>query len=51
MIHGNYEMALYYAEELFKNGFKNRKKVYAKEGISLLRITPEFKELVAKYLD
>ncbi len=47
----NYDMALYYTEELLKNGFKDRDKLYAIEGLSLLRISPEFRELVSKYLD
>lgn len=46
----NYEMALYYAEELFINGFKDRDQLYALEGLSLLRISPEFRALVTEYL-
>ena len=47
---GNYEMALYYTEELLKNGFKDRDRLYDTSGLSTLRITPEFRALVEKYL-
>lgn len=47
---GNYEMGLYYAEQLFKNGFKDKNKLYGTDGLSTLRISPEFRELVRKYL-
>lgn len=42
--------SLFYLEEALKKGFKDRKKLYGLEGTALLRITPEFNELVAKYL-
>jgi hypothetical protein len=37
-------------EELLKNGFKDKTALYSLEHTALLRITPEFNELVAKYL-
>lgn len=43
--------SLFYLEEAFKKGFKDKETLYALEGTALLRITPEFNELVAKYLD
>ena len=42
--------SLFYLEEALKKGFKDREKLYGLEGTALLRITPEFNELVAKYL-
>lgn len=42
--------SLFYLEEAFKKGFKDREKLYTLEGTALLRITPEFNELVSKYL-
>ena len=46
----DYGTALFYLEELLKNGFRDREKLYTLEGTALFRITPEFNELVAKYL-
>ncbi|NER15436.1 hypothetical protein GWK08_18425 [Leptobacterium flavescens] len=46
----NFDMALYYTEELLKNGFKDKDKLYEEQGMSLLRIQPEFIELIRKYL-
>lgn len=46
----DYGMALYYTEELFKNGFTNLQALKETEGTALLRIMPEFKEIVNKYL-
>ncbi|MGB3149982.1 MAG: alpha/beta hydrolase [Maribacter sp.] len=46
----DYGTALFYLEELLKNGFKNKPKLYELENTALLRITPEFNELVEKYL-
>jgi hypothetical protein len=43
--------SLFYLEEVLKKGFKDKEKLYGLEGTALLRITPEFNELVAKYLD
>lgn len=46
----DYGTALFYLEELLKKGYKNRSELYALENTALLRITPEFNELVEKYL-
>ncbi|MGY8916543.1 MAG: alpha/beta hydrolase, partial [Flavobacteriales bacterium] len=43
--------ALFYMEELLKNGFTDKATLYSLEHTALLRITPEFNELVTKYLD
>ncbi len=42
--------ALFYLEEAFKNGFKDKDKLYSLEDTALLRITPEFNKMVEKYL-
>lgn len=46
----DYGTALYYLEELLKRGYSNTDELYALENTALFRITPEFNELVAKYL-
>ncbi|CAM4353541.1 alpha/beta hydrolase [Zobellia nedashkovskayae] len=46
----DYGTALFYLEELLKKGYKNRSELYGLENTALLRITPEFNELVEKYL-
>ncbi|SDQ56082.1 alpha/beta hydrolase [Flagellimonas zhangzhouensis] len=46
----DYGTSLFYLEELLKKGFKDTDKLYALEHTALLRITPEFNELVSKYL-
>jgi len=46
----DYGTALYYLEELLKNGYTNTDELYALENTALFRITPEFNALVAKYL-
>lgn len=46
----DYGTALFYVEELLKNGYDNKKELYALEHTAILRLTPEFNELVAKYL-
>ncbi|MDF0706483.1 alpha/beta hydrolase [Flagellimonas okinawensis] len=43
--------SLFYVEELLKKGFKDREKLYGLENTALLRITPEFNEVVSKYLE
>ena len=43
--------SLFYLEELLKKGFKDRDKLYSLENTALFRITPEFNELISKYLD
>ena len=43
--------ALFYLEELLKNGYTDRTALYELEDTALLRITPEFNEIVAKYLE
>ena len=42
--------ALFYVGELLENGYTDRAELYALEHTGLLRITPEFNEIVAKYL-
>jgi hypothetical protein len=46
----DYGTALFYLEELLKAGYSNTEELYALENTALLRIAPEFNELVAKYL-
>lgn len=43
--------ALFYLEEAFKRGFKDKDKLYNLEDTALLRITPEFNKMVEKYLN
>ena len=42
--------ALFYLEELLKTGYNDKQALYTLEDTALLRITPEFNELVYKYL-
>ncbi len=42
--------ALFYLGELLENGYTDRAELYALEHTALLRITPEFNEIVAKHL-
>lgn len=42
--------ALFYVEELLKQGFTDLDQLYTLKNTALLRITPEFNKLVAKYL-
>ena len=42
--------ALFYLEELLKRGYKDRAALYALDHTALLRISPEFNALIAKYL-
>ena len=42
--------SLFYLEEAFKKGFKDKEKLYNLEGTALFRITPEFNDLISKYL-
>ena len=46
----DYGTALFYLEEVLKKGFKDKEKLYSLENTALFRITPEFNELVSKYL-
>lgn len=46
----DYGTALFYVEELLKNGYTNKTELYALKGTALLRITPEFNKIVEKYL-
>ncbi len=43
--------SLFYLEELLKKGFKDKEKLYSLENTALFRITPEFNQLVSKYLE
>ena len=42
--------ALFYLEELLKAGYTDKKELYNIEHTALLRITPEFNQVVEKYL-
>lgn len=42
--------ALFYLEELLKTGYADAERIYTIENTALLRITPEFNEIVEKYL-
>lgn len=42
--------ALFYLEELLKNGYTNRAELYDLDDTALLRLTPEFNAIVGKYL-
>ncbi len=44
-----YGMALFYLEELLKNDFKDSQKLIDLKGISSLRISPEYNELLRNY--
>ena len=46
---GKYDFALGAMEELLKNGYTNEEALSKVEGIALLRIMPEYKELLDKY--
>ncbi len=43
--------ALFYLEELLKQGFTDKEAIYDLEHTALFRITPEFNELIGKYLN
>jgi len=47
----DYGTALFYLEELLKNGYTDKVKLYSLENTVLLRITPEFNKIVEKYLE
>lgn len=47
----DYGTALFYLEELLKNGYTNKDQLYAVEHTALFRIMPEFNALVEKYLN
>ena len=47
----DYGTSLFYLEELLKNGFTDKAKLYSIENTALLRITPEFNAIVGKYLE
>ncbi|MGB5819747.1 MAG: alpha/beta hydrolase [Saonia sp.] len=42
--------AIFYLEELLKNGYTDKTELYALEHTALLKITPKYNEIVAKYL-
>ena len=46
----DYGTALFYLEELLKNGYTDADTLYSLENTALLRITPEFNDLIEKYL-
>ena len=47
----DYGTAIFYLEELLKQGFTDKEALYALENTALLRIMPEFNKLVEKYLN
>lgn len=47
----DYGTALFYLEELLKNGYRDKAALYALEDSALLRVTPEFNELIDKYFN
>ena len=47
----DYGTALFYLEELLKNGYTNKDELYALKDTALFRLTPEFNKMVAKYLE
>ncbi|MDP5229477.1 MAG: alpha/beta hydrolase [Cellulophaga sp.] len=46
----DYSTSLFYLEELLKMGFTDKKSLYEIEHTALLRIAPEFNEIVQQYL-
>lgn len=46
---GDYDIALYYTDKLLENGFKDVSRLRDYPGITLLRIQPEFGEILEKY--
>lgn len=46
----DYGTSIFYLEELLKNGYKNKAALYELEHTALFRISPEFNEIVNKYL-
>ncbi len=44
-----YGMALYYLDKMLKNGFKDTQLLDKQQGIALLRIQPEYNELLESY--
>ncbi|HUH46046.1 MAG TPA: hypothetical protein VLZ54_02735 [Arenibacter sp.] len=47
---GDFGTALFYLEELLKNGYTDKVQLYRLDHTALLRITPEFNRIVEKYL-
>ncbi len=47
----DYGTALFYLEELLKNGYTNKDELYALEHTALFKLTPEFNKMVAKHLE
>ena len=46
----DYGTALFYLEELLKTGYSDKSELYSLEHTAILRISPEFNKIVAKYL-
>lgn len=46
----DFSTSLFYLEELLKNGYDNVGKLYELESTTLLKITPEYNQLIEKYL-
>jgi hypothetical protein len=46
----DYGTALFYLEELLKNGYKDKAQLYQLEHTALIRITPEYNTIIGKFL-
>jgi hypothetical protein len=46
----DFDTALYYLEEMLKNGYKNMESLYEIPGTLGLKLTPEFNQLIEKYI-
>lgn len=46
---GDNSTAIFYTEELLKNGYTNKEELYALDNLVLLKISPEFNKAVSKY--
>jgi hypothetical protein len=46
----DYGTALFYLEELLKNGYKDKTQLYQLEHTALIRITPEYNTIIGKFL-
>lgn len=46
---GDFEMAYYYLEELLENGYKNADEINSYKGIEMLRIMPQYRDILKQY--
>ncbi len=47
----DYGTALYYLDLVFQKGFRDKERLYSLKHTALFRLSPEYNELVAEYLD